>query len=147
MFIPDADPVDYSHSPTITAPIAGIVIAGTAAYMAPEQAKGRAIDKRADIWALGCVLYEMATGRPAFAGETVTDILAAVVTHDPPLGALPATVSPQLRFLIGRCLQKDPAARFRDAVDAAAILGAPVEPTAPVPPRRSWWAPALAGGA
>jgi Tol biopolymer transport system component len=128
MFAPDASRPDLSQSPTVAAVTQAHAIAGTAAYMAPEQARGRLVDKRADMWALGCVLYEMVTGRPVFAGETVTDVLAAVVTQEPALGALPATTPPQLRWLIGRCLQKDVTARFRDAADAAAVLAAPIAP-------------------
>ncbi len=82
-----------AHSPTFTSPAAltmGGAILGTAAYMAPEQARGKAVDKRADIWAFGLVLYEMLTGRAAFAGDTVTDIIAALVSRDPDWTALPA---------------------------------------------------------
>ena len=80
---------DQSQVPTITSPamMTGVgVILGTAAYMAPEQARGKAVDKRADIWAFGCVLYEMLTARRPFEGETVTDVLAAVMVREPPVG-------------------------------------------------------------
>ena len=108
-----------SHSPTRThgATSAGMVV-GTAAYMSPEQARGRAVDRRADLWAFGAVLYEMLTGRAVFAGETVTDILAAVVTREPDWSALPPATPPSLRRLMRRCLQKDPKQRLRHAGDA-----------------------------
>ena len=86
--------------------------------MAPEQARGRIVDKRADIWAFGLVLYEMLTGRAAFAGDTITDILAAVVTREPDWTALPATTPASIRRLLTRCLEKDPKRRLRDIGDA-----------------------------
>ena len=82
------------------------MILGTAAYMAPEQAKGRAVDRRADIWAFGVVLYEMLTGRRAFEGDDVSEILASVLKTAPDLSALPADVSPSVRRLLRRCLEK-----------------------------------------
>jgi eukaryotic-like serine/threonine-protein kinase len=94
------------------------MIMGTAAYMAPEQAKGKAVDKRADIWALGVVLYEMATGRRLFTGENMTEVLAAVVRDTPDLGAAP----PALRRLLDKCLEKDPQKRLRDVSGAALLL-------------------------
>jgi serine/threonine protein kinase len=101
---------DLENSPTITSPFAlsdmGVIL-GTAAYMAPEQAKGKPVDKRADIWAFGCVLYEMLTGRRPFAGEDVTDTLAAIVRADPDWSALPADTPPAIRTLLRRCLEKD----------------------------------------
>jgi eukaryotic-like serine/threonine-protein kinase len=111
---------DVSNSPTFTSPAmtAMGMILGTAAYMAPEQARGRIVDKRADIWAFGLVLYEMLTGRAAFAGETITDILAAVVTREPDWTALPATTPASIRRLLTRCLEKDPKRRLRDIGDA-----------------------------
>ena len=84
------------------------MILGTAAYMSPEQARGTAVDKRSDIWAFGCVLYEMLTGRRAFRGERrVADTLAGVLTREPDWDALPATTPPTVRSLIRRCLRKD----------------------------------------
>ena len=80
------------------------LLLGTAAYMSPEQAKGRAADKRSDIWAFGCVLYEMLTGKRAFEGEDVSDTLAAVLRGEPDWNALPADVSPRLRGVIKKCL-------------------------------------------
>ena len=96
----------------------GGMILGTAAYMAPEQARGKTVDKRADIWAFGVVLYEMLTGRAAFAGDTVTDIIAAVVTREPDWTALPAATPASIRRLLARCLEKDPKRRLRDIGDA-----------------------------
>ncbi len=87
----DASDDDLTHSPTLTAQkTADGVILGTAAYMSPEQARGKAVDKRADIWAFGCTLYEMLTGSRAFAGDTATDILAAIITSEPDWDELPA---------------------------------------------------------
>ena len=112
------------QSPTITSPAvltqAGMLL-GTAAYMAPEQAKGRPADKRSDIWAFGCVLYEMLTGRCAFASqreETVADVIAAVLKEDPDWRVLPADTSPSVRRLLLRCLCKDVRGRLHDIADA-----------------------------
>ena len=140
-----------SLSPTITSPAlathAGMML-GTAAYMSPEQARGKEADRRADLWAFGCVLYEMLTGRQAFAGETVTDVVAAVVTKEPDLTRLPADTPSAVRWLLTRCLQKDPRQRFSGAADAALLL----DPTAvvdvratPTRGRRTHWK--LLGGA
>jgi serine/threonine protein kinase len=145
MFSPDATRPGLSLSPTMTATGADGLIAGTAAYMSPEQARGKPVDKRADMWALGCVLYEMLTGRPVFAGESVTDILAAVVTREPALDALPAATPPQLRWVIERCLQKDASVRFRDAADVTAVLGGPAIPgVGQVDASRRRWLPVAA---
>jgi Tol biopolymer transport system component len=105
---------DPSSSPTMSrlATQAGIIL-GTAAYMAPEQAKGRPVDRRADIWAFGCVLYEMLTGRKPFDGETVTDILASVVKEEPDWALLPPNTPRAIRNLLLRCLQKDPKRRLQ----------------------------------
>jgi Tol biopolymer transport system component len=94
------------------------MILGTAAYMAPEQARGKIVDKRADIWAFGLVLYEMLTGRAGFGGDTITDIIAAVVSRDPDWTALPAATPASIRRLLARCLEKDPKRRVRDIGDA-----------------------------
>jgi serine/threonine protein kinase/tetratricopeptide (TPR) repeat protein len=94
------------------------VILGTAEFMSPEQARGKAVDKRTDIWAFGCVVYEVLSGRRAFTGETVTDVLAAIVTSEPDWEALPPDTPPRIRDLLGRCLQKDPNRRLRDVGDA-----------------------------
>ncbi len=105
-----------SMSPTLTTPAmtqAGMIL-GTAAYMAPEQAKGKTVDKRADIWAFGAVLFEMLTGRRAFPGEDLTDTLAAVVRAEPNWALLPSGLSPGLVTYIKRCLHKDPKQRIPD---------------------------------
>ncbi|HVN76415.1 MAG TPA: protein kinase, partial [Thermoanaerobaculaceae bacterium] len=111
---------ELAYSPTITGhhTRAGVVL-GTAAYMAPEQARGKAVDKRADIWAFGCVLYEMLTGRQPFEAETLTDLTAAIVTRDPEWSRLPGSVAPRVRRVVKRCLEKDAKRRFRDIGDAA----------------------------
>ncbi len=106
-------------APTIAVTTTGAgMILGTAAYMAPEQARGRNVDKRADIWAFGVILYEMLTGEQMFEGETVTDVLASVVRQDPDLKRVPEKVRP----LLQRCLEKDPKRRLRDAGDAMLLL-------------------------
>jgi len=94
------------------------VLLGTAAYMSPEQARGQHVDRRADIWAFGCVLFEMLSGRRAFGGETVTDTLASVMRDSPPLDALPAATPARVQLLIARCLERDPRQRLRDIGDA-----------------------------
>jgi Tol biopolymer transport system component len=106
---------DPSHSPTLTmrGTQAGVIL-GTAAYMSPEQARGRAADKRTDVWAFGCVLYEMLTAKRAFDGEDVTDTIAAVVRGEPDWNALPGDVPAQIRLLIMRCLVKDRKQRISD---------------------------------
>jgi serine/threonine-protein kinase len=96
---------------------AGMVM-GTAAYMSPEQARGTPVDKRTDIWAFGCVLYEMLTGRQTFRGETSADTIAAIVGRDPDWNGLPPTVPAQVCHLLRRCLQKDVGRRLRDIGDA-----------------------------
>jgi len=108
-----------SNSPTISlaATQAGIIL-GTAAYMSPEQAKGKSVDRRADIWAFGVVLYEMLTGRMMFSGETVSDTMAQVLMKEPDWTVLPAATPPRLRELLERCLVKDPHNRLRDIGDA-----------------------------
>jgi eukaryotic-like serine/threonine-protein kinase len=107
------------NTPTLTAHATKMgMIIGTAAYMSPEQARGKPVDKRSDIWAFGCVLYEALTGRPAFAGETVTDIITAVVKNEPEWSALPSDTPAHIRTLLVRCLQKDPRRRLRDIGDA-----------------------------
>ena len=119
----DASGPDLSQ--TATATVDGTrdgMILGTAAYMSPEQARGQAVDKRTDIWAFGCVLYEVLTGRPAFARATMSDTIAAVLTHEPDWTALPRTTPPHLSRLLKRCLEKDPTRRLRDIGDARVEL-------------------------
>ncbi|HSC27540.1 MAG TPA: protein kinase, partial [Vicinamibacterales bacterium] len=120
---PDRDRPD---SATLTAggTRAGVVL-GTPAYMSPEQSRGQPVDKRTDIWAFGCVLYELLTGRPPFAGETPTDTVSAILSREPDWNALPETVPPHVRTLLQRCLEKDPKRRLRDIGDARIELDSP----------------------
>jgi len=114
---------DHANSPTITSASTKLgVILGTAAYMSPEQAKGKAVDKRGDIWAFGCVLFEMLSGRPAFAGDTATEVVANVLTQQPHWDALPAGLAAPIKRVMRRCLEKDPNRRLRDIGDARADL-------------------------
>ena len=120
---------NVSHSPTLThqGTSAGMII-GTAAYMSPEQAKGKTVDKRADIWAFGVVLFEMLTGTRLFKGEDVSDTLAAVLRQDVDIAALPADTPPSVRRLIARCLDRDLKRRLRDIGEARLILDNPASP-------------------
>jgi serine/threonine protein kinase len=118
---PDAAPVDPVSSPTrkaMSGTLAGMIM-GTAAYMAPEQARGLPVDRRADVWAYGAVLFEMLTGKPAFDGETMTDILAAVVRSEPDWNLVP----PRMRKLVRRCLTKDKRQRLQAIGEAAHCSG------------------------
>jgi eukaryotic-like serine/threonine-protein kinase len=119
-----AQRTDVTASPTITSPAMtriGVIL-GTAAYMSPEQAKGRPADKRSDVWAFGCVLYEMLTGRRAFDGENVTETLAAVLRGEPDWSALAANIPPPLRALTAGCLEKDRQKRVGDLAAARFVL-------------------------
>jgi serine/threonine protein kinase len=109
---------DASKSPTLTDQMTrpGVIL-GTAAYIAPEQAKGKPADKRADIWALGCVLYECLTGKRAFQGDTVTETMATILTKEPEWKSLPAATPRRIRSLLRHCLQKDPRLRLHDIAD------------------------------
>jgi len=118
VFTDETPTEDFSHSPTLLKATRTGVILGTAAYMSPEQAKGKPVDKRADIWAFGGVLFEMLTGTRAFTGETLTDTLAAVVRAEPNWNDLPTNTPPSIRKLLRRCLTKDPKQRLRDIGDA-----------------------------
>jgi serine/threonine protein kinase len=140
----DATAGDISSSPTISrlATQAGIIL-GTAAYMSPEQAKGRPVDRRTDIWAFGCVLYEMLTGKRAFDGETVTDVLAAVVRAEPEWSQLPTSTPDRVRELLRRCLKKDIKQRLQAIGDARIAIdetqsAAEVSGTAQVPRSQPW---------
>jgi eukaryotic-like serine/threonine-protein kinase len=140
--VADSNP---SQSPTLSAvaTMQGVLL-GTAAYMSPEQARGKNVDKRTDIWAFGCVLYELLCGHPAFKGEDITEILAAVVKTEPDWSCLPESSPPAIRALLRRCLRKDKALRLRDAgdlrIEISDALSAP--PTAvaatPVSVTRGW---------
>ncbi|MEJ2246237.1 MAG: protein kinase [Acidobacteriota bacterium] len=119
-FSDDTQSIDSSQSPTLTEAMTrpGVIL-GTAAYMSPEQAKGKSVDKRADIWAFGCILYECLTGKRAFEGQTVTETLAAVIKEEPEFGLVPASV----RLLVQKCLAKDRKIRLRDIGDGMALIG------------------------
>jgi Tol biopolymer transport system component len=124
---------DLSQSPTmaVTATGAGVIL-GTAAYMSPEQARGKRVDRRTDIWSFGCVLYECLTGRRAFEGETVSDMIALILQGEPDWKALPASTPPRMRALLERCLEKDAKKRLRDIGEARLALEAPHEPVSGV---------------
>ena len=137
----DGSSPDITSSPTMTAAAtqAGVVL-GTAAYMSPEQARGKPVDERADIWAFATVLYEMLTGRKAFEGETVSDTLAAILTKEPDWSALPADTPASVRRVLRRCLDRDPRMRIHDIADARLELDEPLAPPAgpvPIPYRAS----------
>ena len=142
---------------TLTADVShGVTILGTAAYMSPEQACGKELDARTDIWSFGCVLYEMLSGKQPFPGRTVTEVLAAIIEREPNWTALPAAVPPSLARLLRRCLRKDPTSRLRDIGDARIeledLLAEPSanSPAAPAVTRRnvvSGLAGAVAGAA
>jgi serine/threonine protein kinase len=116
---PDPSGAQAAESPTISlgATRAGMIL-GTAAYMAPEQARGRAVDKRADVWAFGAVLFEMLTGKRAFPGDDVSDTLATVLKFEPDWSQLPVDTPPSIRRLLRRCLAKDPKQRLRECGSA-----------------------------
>lgn len=151
--------MNLSNSPTLSdAATQQGVILGTAAYMSPEQARGKTVDKRADIWAFGCVLFEMLAGRAAFSGKDVTDILAAVIRSEPEWANLPANLHWRLREVIERCLQKDARDRYHDIsdvrVDIQKVLADPggvfAQPVAATQPRSKMrqmlpWIAALLG--
>jgi Tol biopolymer transport system component len=140
--VADSNP---SQSPTLSAvaTMQGVLL-GTAAYMSPEQARGKAVDKRTDIWAFGCVLYELLTGRQAFEGEDITEILAAVVKTEPDWQAVPSAVPSKIRDLLRRCLQKDKTLRMQAAgdirIEIVEALAAPptTVATTGAPATRGW---------
>jgi len=146
----DAPAAPSGNSPltvTMGATQAGMMM-GTASYMSPEQAKGKPVDKRADIWAFGVVLHEMLTGKKLFERESLSETLAGVLMESPDLTLVP----PQVRPLLQRCLEKDPKKRLRDIGDAMVLLDSAPEPVAPAlaptalppPPRRQWLWPSIA---
>ena len=124
---------DPDHSPTMTSAgtRAGMIL-GTVAYMSPEQARGKPVDKRSDVWSFGCVLYEMLTGRKAFDGETATDSIAAVVTREPAWAALPTATPPAVVRLLRRSLEKNPLDRLRDIGEARIVLKDPDDEPRPL---------------
>src|SRR5262245_56340339 len=129
-----AESSDSSESPTLqleqTRP--GVIL-GTIEFMSPEQARGKPVDKRTDVWAFGCVLFEMLSGRRAFSGDTPSDAIAAILTREPEWSALPAATPPRVRELMERCLQKDPSRRLRDIGDARIVLEEAVTGSGPAP--------------
>jgi Tol biopolymer transport system component len=128
----DSNSENLANSPTLTTPIGMTqmgTLLGTAAYMAPEQARGRAVDERADIWAFGCVLFEMLAGRTPFAGDSVADILAHVIERDPDWSSLPAATPPAIRRLLRRCLEKNHKRRLAAIADALLELHDAATPT------------------
>jgi eukaryotic-like serine/threonine-protein kinase len=152
----EASEMDIANSPTLTrmATQAGVLL-GTAAYMSPEQAKAKPVDRRADIWAFGCVLYEMLTGKVAFHGETVGDTLAAVIKEEPNWSLLPSTTPARVRVLLQRCLQKEPKQRLQAIGEARITLDEvlagvpdpiPTVATAPAAKSRLWWLVSSAAG-
>jgi serine/threonine protein kinase/Tol biopolymer transport system component len=141
----DSTNVDIGNSPTLSmaATMQGVIL-GTAAYMSPEQARGKACDKRTDIWAFGCVLYELFTGKQAFHGEDITDILAAVVRAEPDWNHLPPSTPTKIRDLLRRCLQKDKTQRMQAAGDARieiqeVLASPPTSVTATTAPVKRGW--------
>jgi serine/threonine protein kinase len=119
----DSEGSDVSSSPTISAMAtqAGIIL-GTAAYMSPEQARGKSVDRRTDIWAFGVLLFEMLTGQPLYGGETTSDILARVIEREPDLNRLPPNTPARIRELIRRCLTKNSRQRLRDIGEARVAI-------------------------
>jgi Tol biopolymer transport system component len=143
-------PINASHSPTMMSGTLAGVILGTAAYMSPEQARGQAVNSQSDIWSFGVVLYEMLTGKPAFTGETITDVIGRIVTLDPDWSVLPETTPPAIKRLLRNCFHRNRAARLHhigdakieidgalsDPSTAAATTAAPAAPDGPVAARR-----------
>jgi len=147
---------ELSRGPTIAVdPTRGGLILGTAAYMSPEQARGHTVDARTDIWAFGCVLYEMLTRHPAFGGETISDTIVTILDREPDWAALPETTPDAVRRLVQHCLQKDPKRRLRHVADARMEIDDALQASAinatrshsakvtssgtrPAPWRRSW---------
>ena len=140
-FAEETPEADSSMSPTIARDATRVgVILGTAAYMSSEQAKGKHVDKRTDIFAFGAVLYEMLTGKKAFEGDDVSEVLAAVIKLEPDWNALPASLPRRLNELLRRCLEKDPRKRRRDIGDVRNDLQLPLsEASAAEPERRAVW--------
>jgi serine/threonine protein kinase len=149
---PEATPsAELANSPTVTygATAQGVLL-GTAQYMSPEQARGHVVDKRCDLWAFGCVLFEMLTLRRAFEGATLTDTIAAIIEREPDLNLLPPSTPDGIRQLLRRCLAKNPARRMRDAGDVAldieTALADLAQPATEARTRERWPLWAIAGG-
>ncbi len=143
-----APAADLASSPTMPlAPTGHGVILGTAPYMSPEQARGKAVDRRADVWAFGCLLFECLTGRPAFEGETVSDVIARILEREPDWGALPASVPTRLSDIVRRCLTKDAVERPRDIGDLRrelSVIALQLSPGSGIRPAASADVPSLA---
>ena len=138
-FSPDAGTSDLTLSPTISLTAAATqmgMIVGTAAYMAPEQAKGKPVDKRADVWAFGAVLFEMLAGEKPFPGEDVSDVLATVIKSEPDWEALPADTPPRVRQVLAACLAKQPKTRLHDMADVRLALGGTFDTPASATPEQ-----------
>ena len=118
----ESEVTELSHSPTLLKGTQAGVILGTAAYMSPEQAKGKVVDKRSDIWSFGCVLFELLTGKQTFIGDSLTDTLATVIRGEPDWSLLPPETPNAIRRLLRRCLQKDPRERLRDIGEVRIVL-------------------------
>src|SRR5262249_7002512 len=145
-----AFPASLADSPTLSVGSTrqGLIL-GTPAYMSPEQARGKPLDRRGDIWSFGCLLYEALTGRMAFPGDSLTDILATVVEREPDWTSLSNNTPDAIRTLLRRCLQKDPKQRLHDIADARIeieeAVRQPVKAAASIAPiaERRWALPAL----
>jgi Tol biopolymer transport system component len=149
IFGTEQGPSAASNSPTLMSVSAHGIILGTAAYMSPEQARGQNMDVQSDIWAFGCILYEMLTGQQAFSGDTITDILGGIVRVDPEWGGLPPDTPPLLRLLLRQCLQKNRGARLHHIADAriqleaasaegATVAATPASTAGEIKKRRPW---------
>src|SRR5207249_8647482 len=135
IFEDESEDLDSSNSPTLVSATAGGVILGTAAYMSPEQARGQKADKQSDVWAFGCVLYEMLTGQQTFRGQTVTDILSSIIKSEPHWSALPQPTPVSVRSLLRRCLRKERSRRRRDMANGRIEMEEAGRPAEPKPDR------------
>jgi serine/threonine-protein kinase len=140
----DESTLDLTESPNMTGTWEGSLL-GTPAYMSPEQAQGKPVDKRSDIWSFGCVLYEMLAGRAAFSGETLADTMIAVLEREPDWSALPESTPPRIRQLLQRCFEKDPKSRLREIADARIELTAAQDLSPALVMRRRFSRPAIIG--
>jgi len=147
-WFPESSDIEINESPTLTAGMtrSGALL-GTAAYMSPEQARGKAVDQRADVWAFGCVLYEMLTGRKAFPGDDASQTMAAILRDDPDLTVLPSATPDHIRRLLARCFVKNPRNRLHDIADARITIQSPLDDDDPfaessprAPSRGKWMA-------
>ena len=137
--IATGEAANLSQSPTITTDgTRDGAILGTVAYMSPEQARGKPIDKRTDIWSFGCVLFEMLTGRSPFGGETVPDMIVAILEREPDWLVLPDSTLPDVRRLLQRCLEKDPKRRLHDVADVRIEIEDAIATPLPAAPPRAW---------